>query len=129
MPPPPEPRRGASRHAKSKGAGTARESEVDNSDPGQPSQTSSAAVAMPAADFPESTKDKEFIVIRSNYNSSKITAVAAMEQIQEMVLSMQGKVDAGAAESVLRRTAKRLQVSMENAEDAVDEQIVLGTIW
>ena len=100
MPPPPEPRRGATRQAKSKGAGPARESEVDNSDPSQPSQTSSTAVTMAVADFPESTKDIEFIVIRSNYNSSKITAIAAMEQIKEMALSMQGKVDAGAAESV-----------------------------
>ena len=114
--------------AKGRGGGPAQASEVDTPGPSQASQqTSSTAVTMPAADFPETTKDKEFIVIRSNYNSSKITATAAMEQIREMALSMQEKVDGGTGESVLRRTARRLQASMEDAEYAVDEQIILGT--
>ena len=128
---PTEPPRRSGRNVgggKGRGGGSAQAAELDAPDPGQASQqTSSTAVAMSAADFPETTKDKEFIVIRSNYNSSKITATAAMEQIREMALSMQEKVDGGTGESVLRRTAKRLQASMEDAEYAVDEQIILGT--
>ena len=126
---PTEPRRGASRAArgdrnKDGGPGRALDEETPGSSQAN-QQTSSAAV--PAADFPETTKDKEFIVHRSNYNSSKITATAALDQVKEMAVSMQEKVDGGTGQSILRRTAKRLQASMEDAEVAVEEQILLGT--
>ena len=113
---------------KGRGGGPAQASEVDTPGPSQASQqTSSTAVTMPAADFPEKTTDKEFIVNRSNYNSAKITATAAMEQVREMAVCMQEKVDGETGVSVLRRSARRLQASMDDAEEAVDEQIILGT--
>ena len=128
---PTETRRGASQAAggaKSTRGGQAQVSEGETPGSGQASQgTSSTAVRISAAEFPETTKDKAFIVNRSNYNSAKMAATTAMEQVKEMAVNMQDKVQGETAVSVLRRSAKRLQVSMDNAEDAVDEQILLGT--
>lgn len=128
---PSETRRGASKAtggARNAQGGPAQASEGETPGPSQASQgTSSTAVRISADEFPESTKDKAFIVSRSNYNSAKMTANTSMEQVRDMAVTMQEKVQGEAAVSVLRRTAKRLQVSMNKAEDAIEEQIFLGT--
>ena len=125
---PTETRRGASQAAggaKSTRGGQAQVSEGETPGSGQASQgTSSTAVRISAADFPETIKDKSFIVNRSNYNSAKMAATTAMEQVKEMAVNMQDKVQGETSASVLRRTAKRLQASMDNAdaEGAIEEQ-------
>ena len=83
----PYTRRGAS-----KASGGARNAQAgpaqapDGENPGPSQETSSTAVTLVAADFPEKTTDKEFIVIRSNYNSAKMTATAAMVEVRENIL-------------------------------------------
>ena len=83
----PYTRRGAStapRGGRNAQAGPSQAPDGDNAGPSQASQeTSSTADTLVAADFPEKTTDKEFIVIRSKYNSAKMTATAAMIEVRE----------------------------------------------
>ena len=120
----PETRRGAGKGSGG-AAGPAPASEAGPSQTRQ--ETGSSAVTLDAADFPEKTTDKEFIVLRSNYNSAKMIATASLEETREKAVCMKEKVEAGTASSILRRSAMRLQEGMDKAEAAIDEQILLGT--
>ena len=51
----------------------------------------------------------------------------ALKQVTEMAVVMQEKTQGDSSASVLKRSARRLQASMYGAEEAVDEQILLGT--
>ena len=79
----PYTRRGASKAsggARNAQAGPAQAPDGENPGTSQASQeTSSTAVRISADQFPESTKDKDFIVNCSNYNSAKMTANTAIE--------------------------------------------------
>ena len=69
----PETRRGAGKSSggeRGTAAGPAPASEAGPSQTRQ--ETGSSAVTLDTADFPEKTTDKEFIVLRSNYNSAKM---------------------------------------------------------
>ena len=127
----PYTRRGAStapRGGRNAQAGPSQALDGDAAGPSQANQeTGSTADTLETADFPDKTTDKEFIVIRSKYNSAKMTATAAMTEVREKAVCMQEKVDGGTAVSVLKRSAMRLQASMDEAEEAVSEQLLLGT--
>ena len=124
----PDTRRGAGKGAGG-GRGTAGgPAPAPEAGPSQARQeTGSSAATLDTADFPEKTTDKEFIVLRSNYNSAKMMATASLEETRKKAVSMQEKVEAGTAPSILRRAAMRLQEGMDKAEAAIDQQILLGT--
>ena len=129
-----ETRRGGAARGRATGGGRAgsnqshgQDSAEEVSNPGASYQTGSAAARIQTAGAPVSMKDPSYLLARSNYNSAKMAANNAIELVTEMATRMHERTQGNATASVLKQCARRLQGSMDKAEDAVDGQILLGT--